>query len=95
LKRIRRAELTARQLLTQNQTEKIVDKDNHAWDPFKYINMQFPKAEPLPVHKQVEQLVQGLNPMSAAIAAERFISRLGKGSKVSQYDMRNKRRMGR
>lgn len=96
LKRIRRAELTARQLLTQNQTEKIVDKDNHAWDPFKYINMQFPKAEPLPVHRQVEQLVQGLNPMSAAIAAERFITRLGNGrGKMTQYDMRNKRRMGR
>jgi hypothetical protein len=95
LKRIRRAELTARQLLTQNQTEKIVDKDNHAWDPFKYINMQFPKAEPLPVHKQVEQLIQGLNPMSAQIAAERLISRLGRSGKVSQYDMRNKKRMGR
>ena len=94
LKRIRRAEMTSRQLMTQNQTEKIVDKDNHAWDPFKYINMAFPKAEPMPVYKQVEQLVQGLNPMSAHIAAERFISRLGKGT-IGQYDIRNKRRMGR
>jgi hypothetical protein len=96
LKRIRRQELTSRQLLTQNQTEKIVDKDNHAWDPFKYINMQFPKSEPIPVHRQVEALVKDLNPMSAQIAAERFISRLKSGgSRVSQFDMRNKKRMGR
>lgn len=95
LKRIRRQELTARALLTQNPTEKIVDKNNHSWDSFKYVNMQFPKAEPLPVHRQIERLVEGLNPMSAQIAAERFISRLPGSKHMGQYDMRNKKRMGR
>ncbi|HEV2709135.1 MAG TPA: hypothetical protein VGU67_02880 [Edaphobacter sp.] len=95
LKRIRRQELTARQLMKQNPTEKIVDKDNHAWDPFKYINMQFPKAAEIPAGKKLEALVKDLNPMSAQIAAERFISRLKSGGRISQFDMRNKKRMGR
>jgi Intein splicing domain len=68
---------------------------HNSWDTFKYVNMQFPRAEPLPVHRQVANLIKDLNPMSAQIAAERFISRLGKGSRLSQYDMRNKKRMGR
>jgi hypothetical protein len=94
LKRIRRAELTARQLLTQNQTEKIVDKDNHAIDSLKYIVLQFPRSEPIPVHRRMEALLEGLNPMSAQIAAERFIARLPQGQTM-QVDMRNKKRMGR
>jgi hypothetical protein len=96
VKRIRRAELTARQLMTQNQTEKVVDKDNHAFDAaFKYVVMQFPKSEPIPPAKQLEKLIEGLNATSAQIAAERFISRLGKSSKVGRFDIRNKKRMGR
>jgi len=95
MKRIRRAELTARQLMTQNQTEKIVDKDNHAWDASKYVNMQFPKSEPIPAAKQLEAITKDLNPMSAQIAAERFISRMSGAGRMTRYDMRNKKRMGR
>jgi hypothetical protein len=96
LKHIRRQELAARQLMTRNPTEKIVDKNNHAWDAFKYVNMQFPKAAEIPPAKKLEALVKNLNPMSAQIAAERFINRLKTGrGKISQYDLRNKKRMGR
>lgn len=96
LKRIRRAELTARQLMTQNQTEKIVDKDNHAWDPFKYVNMQFPKSEPIPEGKRIEALVKDLNPMSAGIALERYFgTKNRKASGGGMQSLMNKRRMGR
>src|SRR5205814_5412268 len=37
LRRARRAQLTAQQLLTKNQSEAIVDKDNHLRDCLKYL----------------------------------------------------------
>jgi hypothetical protein len=95
LRRIRRQEFTAKRLMTQNPTEKIVDKNNHAFDSSKYINMQFPKAAEVPPARQLQAIIENLNPMSAQIAAERFISRLPGSRQISQYDMRNKKRMGR
>lgn len=43
LGRLRREKLTAQQLLSRNLSEKIVDKDNHAWDAFKYLVMSHPE----------------------------------------------------
>jgi hypothetical protein len=37
LKRVRRVELTSRQLLSKNPSESIVDKTNHLRDCLKYI----------------------------------------------------------
>lgn len=37
LMRLRRSELTGRQLMVKNPTEKIVQKHNHAFDDFKYF----------------------------------------------------------
>lgn len=62
----------------------------------KYVNMQFPRAAEVPPVKQLQNIIKDLNPMSAQIAAERFISRLGKGGRnISQFDIRNKKRMGK
>lgn len=51
---IRRVKLTATQLMTQNPSEQIVDKDNHAHDAKKYIVMTLPE----PTAKTTEQRIQ-------------------------------------
>jgi hypothetical protein len=43
LRRTRREELSATQLISQNPTEKIVDKDNHLRDPLKYLCLALPE----------------------------------------------------
>ena len=45
LRRLRRVNLSARQQLTQNQPEGIVQKDNHAFDALKYLAMSEPAIE--------------------------------------------------
>ncbi len=96
LRRMRRQELSSRQLTMRNPTEKIVDKDNHAWDAAKYLIMSLPKPTAIPVERQVEELIEGLNPMSAQIAASRFL--MGGGGQTQQaksVDLRSRRRMSR
>lgn len=99
LRRMQRQELTARQLLTRNPTEKIVDKNNHAWDAFKYLVMSLPKPTAVPLEHQLRELVKDLNPMSAGIATGRFLALHGGGGGGApvnrQMDMRTRRRMGR
>lgn len=105
-RRRRRVELTDRQLLTRNQSDQVVQKDNHACDADKYCEMPLPR----PTQKSVEEIFQDtivgptnkalaergqppLNPMSQAIAQQRFLA-LGAGQKKSkQVSMRNKARM--
>jgi hypothetical protein len=48
LRRTRREELSATQLLVRNPTEKIVDKDNHLRDPLKYLCLALPAPSPKP-----------------------------------------------
>lgn len=43
LSRVRRMELTAVQLMTSNPTEKLVQKDNHAFDASKYLRLSEPQ----------------------------------------------------
>ena len=43
LRRARREELTPTQLTKKNQTEKIVDKDNHLRDCLKYLVLTLPE----------------------------------------------------
>lgn len=90
LKRIRRAQMSSKQLMTKNPTEQIVDKDNHGWDAAcKYVLLQFPKAEKEPLEEQLKKVVEGLNPMSAQIAAVRFMN-MHNASSRSQVSMKNK-----
>jgi len=46
LRRARREELSAGQLVYKNPTERIVDKDNHLRDCLKYLCLAFPEATP-------------------------------------------------
>lgn len=77
LKRMKRHQLTSRQLLTRNPTETIVDKDNHAFDALKYIILSLPKPADIPLTTQLDELTKGMDPTSAAITAERFVKRNG------------------
>jgi hypothetical protein len=54
LMRTRRRKLTATQLMSQNQSEEIIDKDNHARDAMKYVVMSLPE----PTEKTPEQKIQ-------------------------------------
>jgi hypothetical protein len=47
LLRTRREKLSAHQLLNQNISERIVDKDNHARDAMKYVLMSLPEPTPM------------------------------------------------
>lgn len=81
MRRARTHKLTDRQLLTRNPTEKVVDKDNHARDAFKYLLMLLPRPSSKPAvmryheeKKAIEQKIgQPLNPMSESIFAGRFL----------------------
>jgi len=72
LQRSKRAELTARQLLTRNPTEKIIDKLNHARDALKYLYFTVRRATAVPTAERMQEAIKGLNPTSAQIAAQRF-----------------------
>lgn len=72
--RMRRAELTGLQLMSRNPTEKIIDKDNHAWDAFKYLVMSLPKATPIPLASKIKEILETLNPSSAQIRIQQVIS---------------------
>jgi hypothetical protein len=82
LYRVKRAELSDRQLMTRNPVESIIDKDNHARDAFKYLLMMLPRPTAVPLIEQFENMIAGveqkigqeLNPMSYQVAAQRFIT---------------------
>jgi len=84
LRRARRAELSEKQLLTKNPTEKIVDKDNHLRDPLKYIVLSLPE----PTMKTREQRVQE---MLAHIPKEDATSRMiWIGEKMAELEEKEK-----
>jgi hypothetical protein len=56
--RTRRRKLTATQLMSQNQSEEIIDKDNHARDAMKYVVMSLP--EPTEKNRQ-DQITEKLD----------------------------------
>jgi hypothetical protein len=62
LRRARREELSATQLVNKNPTEKIVDKDNHLRDVLKYIVMSLPdpsiKSAALRAQEAIQPLVK-------------------------------------
>lgn len=55
LRRARREELSASQLIVKNPSEKIVDKDNHLRDGLKYIVMSLPPPTVLPQSRQIAE----------------------------------------
>src|SRR5947209_8348374 len=61
LRRARRQELTAAQLVTRNPTEKIVDKDNHLRDALKYLVLSMPEPATGTIQEQLQKLTGGLD----------------------------------
>ncbi len=60
LRRARREELSATQLVFRNPTERIVDKDNHLRDPLKYLCLALPaptqKTEEIQARQSMAQI---------------------------------------
>jgi hypothetical protein len=69
LKRAKRVELTARQLSTKNQSDALVDKDNHARDTLKHITGTVRVGASVPIDEEIRAQVEGLNPTTASIRA--------------------------
>ena len=63
LRRARRQELSAMQLINRNPTERIVDKDNHLRDALKYMVLSLPEpAKPTALAQLQASLTQ--NPLA-------------------------------
>ena len=54
LRRTRREELSATQLVNRNPTEKIVDKDNHLRDALKYLVLSLPEPQKMSVEMRAK-----------------------------------------
>lgn len=101
LRRARTHKLTDRQLLTRNPTERVVDKDNHARDAFKYLLMLLPRPSNKPLQMRYEEekktiekkLGQHLTPFSEAMFQQRFLEIQKKGKSSSHSMIRRGRMM--
>ncbi|HWZ44655.1 MAG TPA: hypothetical protein VNW97_14355 [Candidatus Saccharimonadales bacterium] len=60
LRRTRREELSATQLVNRNPTEKIVDKDNHLRDALKYLVLSLPEPQEKPAVMKAMEAMQGI-----------------------------------
>lgn len=74
LKRAKRVEMTARQLMTKNQSDALVDKNNHARDAFKYLTGTIRRAAKKPLHEEMDEKLQGLDPTTRTIFARHMFS---------------------
>jgi hypothetical protein len=60
LRRTRREELSATQLVNRNPTERIVDKDNHLRDALKYLVLSLPEPQEKPAVMKALEAMQGI-----------------------------------
>jgi hypothetical protein len=75
LKRAKRVEMTARQLMTKNPVDALVDKNNHARDAFKYLLGTVGGATKKPLHEEIEAKLANLtDPTTRAIFARHYFS---------------------
>jgi hypothetical protein len=72
LMRARKRKLTAQQLMSRNQSEEILDKENHARDAMKYVVMSLPAPAIVPAHVQLAQRTQGLDPTNYMLTRAKF-----------------------
>lgn len=83
LMRTRRVKLTAQQQLTRNQSEAIVDRDNHSRDALKYILMSHPEPTMKTAQQIAADAVKGIAEVgdltSAAIRYQQTLERLEDG----------------
>lgn len=95
LNRTKRVELTARQLMTKNPSEKILDKQNHCRDSFKYLLFTLKTPSLIDAGERMRKALENVtDPTSRSIAAQRlYAEHLRKQSKVKRIDYRRKARM--
>jgi hypothetical protein len=73
LRRARREELSATQLVRRNPTEKIVDKDNHLRDALKYMVLSLPEPTKKSAMAKAQEAVHGLDATTAMIRWQQTI----------------------
>lgn len=73
LKRAKRVELSARQLLNKNASDAIVDRDNHIRDAAKYLTGTIRRGAAIPVDEEIQKQLEGLDPTTRAIRANILI----------------------
>lgn len=74
LKRAKRVEMTARQLMTRNPSDALVDKTNHLRDAMKYFLGTVRSAAKVLLNEEWEQKLQGLDPTTRTIFARHYFS---------------------
>lgn len=82
LKRAKRVEMTARQLLTKNASEMLTDKSNHARDALKYITGMLRNPTAIPLHEGIEDAVKGLDALTAGIRRRFLMSQAAMTGKL-------------
>lgn len=80
LMRTRRVKLTAQQLQTRNPSEAIVDRDNHARDAAKYVELSHPEPTVKTMQEIAAAAVQGLDATSAMIRYQQKMEELDRGN---------------
>lgn len=103
LKRAKRVEMTARQLLTKNPSDALVDKHNHARDAMKYLLGTLSNPAKKPLNEEMEEKLKNLtDPTTRSIFARHMFSDAVKKGQISwdgkqkkgapTIDMRRRRR---
>lgn len=82
LKRAKRVEMTARQLIKKNPSEALVDKHNHLRDAMKYLTGTIKRPALRPLHEEFAEKLQGLDPTSANIYGRHLFSQAMREGKI-------------
>lgn len=82
LKRARRVEMTARQLMTQNQKENLREKNNHARDCLKYLTGLLRNPAAIDPMEAITEEVSKLDPFTANRRARFLMSELARQGKL-------------
>jgi len=91
LKRAKRVEMTARQLLVKNQSDALVDKDNHARDAFKYLTGTIRRPARKPFKEELDEELKKLtDPTTQQIRARHLFSEAAMKGKIT-WDGKEKR----
>ena len=82
LKRAKRVEMTARQLLTKNPSENLQDKNNHLRDCMKYLTGSLRNPTEVPLAEIMEEKLAGLDAMTAPLRARFLMSSMALTGKL-------------
>jgi hypothetical protein len=82
LKRAKRVEMTARQLLTKNANENLQDKNNHLRDCMKYLTGSLRNPTEIPVAELMDEKLVGLDALTAPLRARFLMSSMALTGKL-------------